>query len=637
MTLELALQNHKIMDFFKNLSTQGEFLENLNKLDKAYYDGNPLIPDSTYDAIRGYANIRFPELKKKVGKKDENSVWPKVSLEIPMGSLDKVNDTEDLQKWYAKYTSGLVVGTHKVDGSSVELLFENGTFIRGVTRGDGFVGDDITPNARKMKFPKTINEKGITRVRGEIVLLNSDFDTYFAPKGDKNPRNSAAGTTRRLDGTGAEHLTVIAFDIISDENDFARKIEKFTHLKKLGFQVPNPIVIPSMDDIKQVIDYTNTNRKSIPYMIDGLVFEENDLEKAEAQGITDNRPKAAKAYKFEAESAITTLLDVVWQVGKIGAITPVGVITPTTMQGVTISRVMLNNLAHITELGLELGSECTLIRANDVIPKIVSVSVAKTGKKIVPPSKCPSCGSLLNTADPKHIICENHEECPAQGAYRMVAFLDVLGVKGMGDKIIEKLMDAGLVKDFTDLYTLDIERAGEIEGVSKVVLQKSYKELIQKSSKVTLPKFVKSISIKNIGESATEKVMPIYPTIHDLFNMKYEVLLGIEGIGESIASDFIMGINSKKELILKLLKYITITKQSAGPLTDKVFVFTGFRDALLQEKIEELGGSIGASVTKATTHLVCASTSSLSTKAEKAKKEGKEIISKEQLIELLKA
>lgn len=634
MSLELALQNHNIMDFFKNLKTQDEFLESLNKLDRAYYDGKPLIPDSTYDAVRSYANMRFPELKKKVGKKEENSVWPKVSLEIPMGSLDKVNDISDLEKWYRKYTSGMVVSTYKVDGSSVELTFENGVFTRGVTRGDGFVGDDITPNARKMKFPKNINEKGITRVRGEIVLIKSDFDTYFAPKGDKNPRNSAAGTTRRLDGTGAEHLTIIAFDILSDEKDFTKKIEKFTHLKKLGFLVPNPIVVPNINAINQIIEHTNTNRKAIFYEIDGLVFEENDLEKAEEQGITDNRPKAAKAYKFAADSAIAVLLDVVWQVGKTGSMTPVGIITPTAIQGVTISRVMLNNLAHIDELGLELGSKFTLIRANDVIPKITK-TLSKTGKKIIPPLKCPSCGVLLNASDPMHITCENHEECPAQGAYRIVAFLDILGVKGMGDKIIEKLMDAGLIKDFTDLYTLDIDKASEIEGMSKTVLQKSYKELILKSQKVTLPKFIKSISIKNIGESATEKVMPLYPTVHDLFGMKYEVLVGIDGIGESIASDFIMGVNSKKDIILKLLNFITITSQAEGPLTGKIFCFTGFRSSEFEDKIRELGGAMSASVTKATTHLVCANTDSLSTKAIKAQKEGKDILSSAELKILL--
>lgn len=628
-----ALQNHDIMNFFKKLETQDEFLKNLNEIDKAYYDGKPLIPDSTYDAIRSYANVRFPELKMKVGKKDENSVWPKVSLEIPMGSLDKVNDIKDLEKWYKKYTSGLVVSTHKVDGSSIELTFENGVFTRGVTRGDGFVGDDITPNARKMKFPKKIKDKGFTKIRGEIVLLKEDFVTHFAPKGDKNPRNSAAGTTRRLDGTGSEHLTVIAFDIISDEKEFNMKIEKFNHLAKLGFIVPNPIVMSDIYAINQIIEHTNANRKSITYEIDGLVFEENCLDKAEAQGITDNRPKASKAFKFAAESAEATLLDVVWQVGKIGAMTPVGIITPTEIQGVTIGRVMLNNLSYINDLGLGINSKVEIMRCNDVIPAIKkSLTV---GKKITPPTKCPSCGSLLNAENPMHITCENHEECPAQGAYRIVSFLDVLGVKGMGDKIVEKLMDAGLIKDFTDLYTLDIDEASKIEGMSKLVLQKSYKELILKSQKVSLPKFIKSISIKNIGESATEKVMPLYPTIHDLFNMKYETLVGIDGIGESIASDFIMGINSKKELILKLLKFIVITSKAEGPLTGKVFCFTGFRSAEKTERIEGFGGSMNSSVTKATTHLVCVNTETLSAKAIKAQKEGKEIISEIELEDML--
>lgn len=254
-------------------------------------------------------------------------------------------------------------------------------------------------------------------------------------------------------------------------------------------------------------------------------------------------------------------------------------------------------------------------------------------KKIIPPYKCPSCGSILNTSDLKHITCENHEECPAQGSYRIVSFLKVLGVNGLGEKIIDKLLDEGIISDCADLFTLDIEKAGEIEGVSKVVLQKSYKDLILKSKNVTLPKFIKSVSIKNIGESATEKVMPTYPTIQDLFNMDYNVLLGIDGIGESIASDFIMGINSKKELINKLLKFIIITTQAEGPFTGMVFCFTGFRG--LESKVEELGGTMSASVTKATTHLVCASTASMSTKAQKAQKDGKIVISKDELLKMI--
>lgn len=636
MSLENALKNHKILDFFKNLSTQEEVSENLNTLDVAYYNGNPLLPDSTYDAVRSYCQVRFPELKKKVGKKenvDEMSIWPKTALRMKMGSLDKENTPAALKKWHNKYTQGTVVSSHKVDGLSVELTFENGVFVKGITRGDGFEGDDITPNVRKMKFPKTIPEKGLVEVRSEIVLLRDDFEKHFAPLGYKNARNTSAGTARKPEGR-TEHLSLVAFDVLSDEVEFKTKIDKFNFLHKLGFIVPNPLVLKHFEAMEQVIAYNTLNRKLIPYDIDGIVFEENDLTFFEEQGESDNKPRSAIAFKFENETVDTTLQSVVWQVGKTGSLTPVGQITPADIQGVTISRVMLNNLSHIDELGLELGSRVTLMRANDVIPKIKN-TLTKTGNKIVPPSKCPSCGSLLNATDPKHITCENHEECPAQTAYRIVAFLDVLGVRGMGDKIIEKLLDASLIRDCADLYTLDIDKASEIEGMSKSILQKSYRELIQKSSKVTLPKFIKSVSMKNIGESATEKVMVLYPTIHDLFNIKSEDIIKIEGIGDSIAADFVLGINSKKELILKLLNYITITAQAQGPLTDMTFVFTGFRDGALEEKIREKGGNIGASVSKTTTHLVCASTASLSTKAVKAQKEGKIIMSKKELEEML--
>lgn len=256
-------------------------------------------------------------------------------------------------------------------------------------------------------------------------------------------------------------------------------------------------------------------------------------------------------------------------------------------------------------------------------------------KPIVPPIKCPSCNSILKHVDDKHIICENHEYCPAQTSYRITSFLDVLGVNGLGDKIVDKLLENQIIRDPADLYNIDIEKASQIEGVSSVVLTKVYKDLINKSKKVSLPKFIKCLSIKNIGESATEKAMSVYPDLNSMMSMEVNKLTSIEGIGPSIAMDFIIGMDSRKELISKLLPNITITSASSGPLNEKTFCFTGFRSSELEEKIKDLGGSISASVTKVTTHLVCVSTDSMSTKAQKAKKDGKEVISKAELEEML--
>lgn len=637
MSLDHALKNQNIMAYFKSLTDQEQALVDLKLLDDAYYNGKPKIPDATYDTLRDYLNIRFPELKKKVGKSDhlENSVWPKANLEIPMGSLDKMNEESEFQKWFPKYTSGVVVVSHKMDGSSLELTFNNGNFVQAITRGDGFVGEDITPNAHHFNFPKTIKEKGIVKVRAEAMLWKSDFEKHFAPKGESNPRNSAAGAVRGVkDNLGKKHIKIVAFDIFTDDSTQTTKMSKFKLLEKLGFVIPNPQLFNSVDDVTKVFNYTSEIRVSLPYEIDGLVIEENDLAKAEEQGITNNKPKSARAWKFAAEAAECTLLDVIWQIGKTGALTPVGVITPTTIQGVTITRVMLNNLDLIKRMKLDIGSKARLIRANDVIPRLDKVLTAGN-RGILSPTTCPSCGTRLNQEDEKHIHCPNHEECPAQTAYRITHFLSVLDVKGMGDSIVEKLMDAGVIRDIPDLYTIDMSAVEKVEGVAAANVLKAYKELILKSKKVTLPKFIKSISIKNIGASATEAAMAKYPTVHDMFNAKAKDLVGIAGIGESIAADFVFGFNAKKELILKLLNFITITGVAAGPMTGQVFCFTGFRHSELQEKIESKGGIMSASVTKATTHLVCASTESLSSKAQKAQKEGKIILSKEELVQLL--
>lgn len=372
MDFNFAIVNHKLMEFFRELN-EVDALKYLNELDTAYYNGKPLIPDSSYDSIRKYCNMRFPSLKKKVGKseKTENSVWPKESLSMAMGSLEKIDTHSELEKFLEKYTTGTVVFSHKVDGSSIELTYIDGVFSKAITRGDGFVGENVTPNVMKMQFPKSIKSSGVTCIRSEIVLFKADFENFFAPKGDKNPRNSAAGTVRRLDGVGSEHLRLIAFDIISDEVEFTTKIEKYKKLESLGFRVPQPQLVKGIDNIKALLEYNETNRKLIPYEIDGVVIDENDLSHAENMGVTDNRPKASKAYKFEAEFGKATLLDVKWQVGKIGAITPVGIITPTEIQGITITRVMLNNMDFINRKRLEIGCKVKIARANDVIPVLL--------------------------------------------------------------------------------------------------------------------------------------------------------------------------------------------------------------------------------------------------------------------------
>ena len=632
--LKYAIQTQTVVTYFKQMTSQEQASQDLDSLDKAYYDGSPLISDSTYDSIRDLLNFKFPELKKKVGKKidkTENSVWPKVNLDGAMGSLFKCNDESEFGKFYGK-TTGSVVVSYKADGSSIELIYEGGNLVRGASRGDGIVGDDITPNIRKFVKQKVV-AMGKVRVRGEAVLLKENFIKYFS--GDKNPRNSAAGSLRRLDGAKVEHLTFLAFDIDGDGYQFKTKAEKFKALTELGFQTTLIAHVNTLEDALQIFRHTDSIRANLPYEIDGIVFDENDLDKAEEAGIVDNRPKSSIAFKFAAESAECTVLDVQWQIGKTGAVTPVGIISPTNIGGVTISRVMLNNLTHIKkDLGLSIGATARLIRANDVIPKITQV-VKSGNKDINPPSDCPSCSTKLNREDEMHIFCPNHEECPAQTAYRITHFLSVLDVKGIGDSIVEKLMDANVIQGIPDLFRINLEAVASVEGVSAVNVQKAYKELIQKSKKVTLPKFIKSISIKNIGASATEKAMVKFPTIQDMFKAKIEDLITIDGIGDSVATDFVFGLQAKKQLIEELLQFITISGKSEGPMTGKAFCFTGFRSPELQEKIEAQGGVINASVTKATTHLVCVNTDSLTSKAKKARDEGKTIISKAELEEML--
>ena len=354
--------------FLKPLLTKS-LTKLVEDLDNAYYNkAKPLADDGDYDYIRSVLNSLDPKAKAKVGAPVKITVWPKCKLDIPMGSLKKETRLEDLLFWANKYTqNNKICYSDKMDGSSVELTYKDGKFVRGVSRGSGEIGDDLTPNIAKMKFPKTISLKGDVKVRGEVVLHKSDWKRFFPEY--KNPRNSAAGTMRRLDGERCEHLRIYAFWLLENGVQPSTKEFAFHALNQIGFHVPRFGTV-SPGQFEEFLEERKQSREALDYEIDGIVFEENNTGFFEEQGEIDNRPRAARAFKFESLGGVTKLLGVIWQVGRQGVITPVGELEPVNVGGVTISRVMLNNIKYIRDLNLEIGCQVEIIRCNDVIPAI---------------------------------------------------------------------------------------------------------------------------------------------------------------------------------------------------------------------------------------------------------------------------
>lgn len=610
--------------------------ETLRQASNDYYNGNPSMTDAEFDVLKDQLEKLEPNnpFLKEIGA-PSNSVWPKVNHSRPMGSLLKVNNEEDFSKWAGKYTTRDLVWSEKLDGISLNAIYKNGSLFQGVTRGDGTTGDDITPNVKRMKNLPTIPVLSGVEVRGEVVFLKSVWKEQFPE--DKNPRNSVAGACRRLDGFGCEHAMFFAYDVVG--RDFSSKKEMFEWLEQMGFTTPAWGHVSPTDAQKVFDKYAADNcafRMTLDYEIDGLVVEENDRVAFKRQGERDGRPKAARAYKFPALGAKTKLLDVVWQVGRT-KIRPVGLLEPVELGGVTISRVDLCNRDEMFDrLGVKLGAEVTVFRMGDIIPKLQHSEGGYTDIKV--PTNCPECSAPTDFKGPD-LFCTG-DDCPAKGHKRIMHYLRSLDVKGFGDKVILALCDAGMLKDPGDLYDLNPEDVGRLEGFGEKNALKAMRDLQRKSANIPLPKFIKSLGISLFGEGMTEKAVEGgYDTLEKLQEATVLKLVNVEGIGEEVALAAEKGLKEKKPLIDKLLVRVTIAAPAAegeeGKFSGKTFVFTGFRSPQAEMKIKALGGRVTTSVSKKTTHLVVADLSSTSGKMRKAKELGAEIWTAEQLESML--
>jgi len=618
---------------YKTIDNEIDALEYLENLDKSYYTGTSIVPDSTYDTIRDYLNEKF-NLNYKVGyivpdNKNESSAWIKESLSLPMGSLLKINNIEDGIAWAKKYTRNKnLVASYKADGSSLEITYIDGQFVKAITRGDGFTGENITKNAANFKFPKSIVHMGIVHIRGEVIIKLEDFADHF--KGEKSARNSTAGTMRRFDSKNSQHVSFLAFDIIISNKEFKFKHEKFLELSCLGFQVPYIGMYKNIDEVVSVFQSTEKNRSLVPYEIDGIVVEENEIKFYDEQGIVDNRPRAARAFKFGNQLAESVLLDVQWQTGKTGEVTPVGIIKPTTIQGVTINRVTLNNYQFIKDLGLGEGSIITITRANDVIPKIEACLSAGINP-ISMPTHCPACSNQLDSRDLMHIKC-NNDNCKAKNIARILHFIKTLDILGLGESTIESLFDNGFIDDIPDLFNLDFyyDQIEQTEGLSLTNIKKAEIELVKKTKEIPVEKFLAAIFIPSCSLGTAKLVTSKFPTLNDIFFIQDpNELTDIEGIGLKTAQDFLSGFKMRTDLINTLLKSKNITLltkkimlKKEGKFSGQFYCFTGLRDKQLENEIEIRGGEITSSVTKKTTHLICDSLESGSSKITKAKSMG---------------
>ena len=608
---------------------------------------NPEIPDSDYDSLverlenleREYGLLSDSSPSLSVGSAPLNK-FAEVQHQIPMLSLDKVFEEEGLRNFSKRINKLLDTDKQvsyscepKIDGIAVSLFYKDGELKQASTRGDGKTGEDITHNVLGITcIPKSIKMKKTKtqlEVRGEIFLSKLDFNEIndkASKEGQKlfvNPRNTAAGTIRQLDPERAAKVPLQMFCYGVGVNQGISLPENlgeiFDELKKLGFPVNKDIKTAS--GIEGCVNYCldlYSRRDLLDYEIDGAVIKVDSLVSQRMIGENIKAPRWAIAYKFPAEEKITKVLDVEFQVGRTGTITPVARLEPVFVGGVTVSNTTLHNMDEIQRLGLSIGDEVIVRRAGDVIPKVVRVVESKKKRKttsIEIPSHCSVCKSPIEKDGAVLLRCTGGSLCSAQRKEMLKHFASrsALNIEGLGNKLIEQFVDEGLIKDAADIFTLNSSVLIQMDRLGK----KSAENLlasIDKSKNTTLPKFIYALGIREVGEATAQALAYRYPEIDDLLRATVEDLESIQDIGPTVSSNIVAFFSdvSNLDLIKRLTEVGVVwpvkSITSSSILAGKTVVLTGTLESLSRQEAKDrllaIGAKVSGSVSKNTDFVV---------------------------------
>ncbi len=607
-----------------------------------YYNGIPTVLDEVYDAwVDELTELKADSPAVTAVGATPVSEWKKVEHGIPMGSLDKVNTLEELSSWVTASAAGgdpqramktpLMV-TEKLDGISIDVKFVKGAFSQAITRGDGKIGEDISRNVARMKgIPGRLPEPLTGALRGEIVLAKSDHKRYFPDYA--NPRNAASGLAKRYDGQGSEHLTVL-FYRVAEGKDFLTESDQFEWLQSMGLLVPNwylTAVAPGVKTPQDLwVEYQQSKRDNLDYDIDGLVVAVDNLELQLSLGEKDGRPKGAVAFKFAPITRETVLQRIDWQVGGSGRITPVAVFDPVPLIGAMVTNASLYNIKYIETLQLDIGAKILVARANDVIPRVVSARMLP-GTIAKAPEACPACATAT-VREGEYVVCPNVAACPAQLAGRLKRYVKGLDIKEWGDGLLEKLVEAKLVLDVSDLYRLTAEALADIDRMGEKSAQNVLKTLWDKNP-IPLESLLGSLSIPLCATSTIRMVMDAgYETWDHIQSASREDFEAIPGLGPVKAAALYDWIEGLGRPLMRALREagVQVKQPVVGIFTGQSFCFTGAmkqKRPVLEQMVKDNGGTVKASVTKGLTYLVIADPQSTSAKAKAARKNGTVCIS----------
>lgn len=674
-------------DFEEAKARSRELAKLLHRWNYEYYVlDNPTVPDAEYDRVfaelasleAAYPELKTPESPTQRVGGEVRSDLAKVRHAVPMLSIHTETDFSDegARAFDARVRKelGLQDGDPEVaydcelkfDGLAVNLRYENGVLVSAQTRGDGAVGEDVTANVRTIgSVPLVIDAISAPRVlevRGEVIMHKADFEKLnekqqqAAAKLFANPRNAAAGALRQLDSrvTASRPLHFYAYGVgeVSDPAFADSMTELFDKLKALGFPVAGMRkTVRGASALAKFHNDVAAVREELPFEIDGVVYKVDDFSAQRALGFVAREPRWACAHKYPPQEAVTRVLDIDVQVGRTGRVTPVARLEPVFVGGVTVSNATLHNEDHIAELGLMVGDSVVVRRAGDVIPEIVRVLEQRRpvdARAFVMPKVCPACGSaVVRDEEEKDSRCTGGLVCPAQLKLSLVHFGSrrAMGIDGLGEKMVDALVERGLVKRASDLYALKVQDVAAIERMG----EKSAANLIaaiEKSRHTTLARFVFALGIRHVGEATARDLALFFKSLEALRKASVEKLLEVNDVGnvlaESIASFFAEAHNAQ-EVDRLLAAGIEWTEQKTSAeleaFAGKSFVLTGTLQTLTRDQAKDLiiaaGGRVSGSVSKKTDFVVAGSAAG--SKLQKAEQLGVAVIDEETFKKMLSA
>lgn len=611
---------------------------------KLYYSGHPEIADVDYDRLEDELRTLAPDhpVLSVVGAVNVESANAKVTHDQPMLSLDKTYDVNDLLKWAKGHE---VLGTLKVDGTSMSLVYRAGRFSLAKTRGDGRQGEDVTAKLRWVAdaIPGVKIAQSF-EVRGELYCSESNFLKLAAEmealglERPTSPRNIVAGILgRKVHGELARYFNFFAFDVIGLDS-FKTELDKMTWLERHGFRLPEPRLLKKPADLESYLEHVRQKMEEDEIGCDGAVFSYNDLATHEELGATAHHPRYKLSFKWQGETARSKISRIEWATSRLGIVTPVAVIEPVELSGATITNITLHNAAHVRAFNLKSGDFIELVRSGEVIPKFLSVVTAASGQCHIP-RKCPSCDSEL-VSDDVRIKCLNNSSCPAQRSGGILNWIKAVNIEDLSEKRLQQMMDCDLVGSIPDLYKLAMDDFLKLPATKDKMAKKLF-DNIQATKAAPLAMFLNGLGIEGAGQTTWEKLLEVFPSLDKLRKASLDDVIAIDGFAEKSARQIVDGLRRQSTLIDELLE-VGVSPEAplaAGdgprPLDGMTFVITGALSRPrkeIEDLIKKSGGRMGSSVSKATSVLVTNETDSTSSKMVKAKELGLKIWSEAELM-----